>query len=164
MASKKVVFAQGPVASLATPGAFHWWGIKAALTPKAPHYKGKVVVLVNYITGSDAEFTAMAFRAAGATIVGSQTAGADGNVSKVPLPGGLFTRISGVGVFYPNEKPTQRAGIVPDVVVKPTIADIREGRDPVLAKAIRLIVGPGVSIAKIQQMYQTPASNAGHGH
>ena len=28
--------------------------------------------------------------------------------------------ISGIGVFYPNKRPTQRVGIVPDREVKPT--------------------------------------------
>lgn len=98
----------------------------------------------------------MALRAAGAIVVGSQTAGADGDIAKAPLPGGLFTAISWHGVYYSDKKPTQRIGIVPDVVVKPTIADIRAGRDAVLEKAIRLIVGPKVPEAKIRKMYQTP--------
>jgi C-terminal processing protease CtpA/Prc len=83
----------------------------------------------------------MAFRAAGAIVLGSTTAGADGNVSRIPLPGGLSTMISGIGVFYPDKRPTQRVGIVPDRVVVPTIAGIRDGRDEVLDAAIREIVG-----------------------
>ena len=55
----------------------------------------------------------MAFRAAGGIVLGSTTAGADGNVSNIPLPGGLRTMISGIGVFYPDKGPTQRVGIVP---------------------------------------------------
>jgi C-terminal processing protease CtpA/Prc len=152
-----VRFTQG---DLSTPGAFHWTE-PLTLRPAMPHYAGKVIVLVDGITQSQAEYTSMAFRAAGATIVGSTTAGADGNVSRVPLPGGLSALISGIGVFYPDKKPTQRVGIVPDVVVKPTIADIRAGRDPVLEKAIRLIVGPNVPEAQIRKMYQTRARMPG---
>jgi C-terminal processing protease CtpA/Prc len=103
-------------------------------------YTGKLVVIVNEITQSSAEYTAMAFRAgANTTVIGSTTAGADGNVSKIELPGGLWTRISGIGIYYPDGKETQRIGIVPDIEVKPTIKGIREGRDELLEKAIEII-------------------------
>jgi C-terminal processing protease CtpA/Prc len=42
-------------------------------------------------------------------------------------------------VFYPDKRPTQRIGIIPDIEVKPTIAGIREGRDEVLEEALRQI-------------------------
>lgn len=104
-------------------------------------YKGKLVVLVNEASQSHAEFTAMAFRAGeNTTIVGSTTAGADGNVSTIILPGGLRTSISGIGVYYPDGGETQRIGIVPDVEVKPTIKGIKEGKDEVLEKAIEIIL------------------------
>jgi hypothetical protein len=48
--------------------------------------------------------------------------------------------ISGLGVFYPDKKPTQRIGILPDTEVKPTIAGIREGRDELLEEAVRQIL------------------------
>lgn len=103
-------------------------------------FKGKVVVLVNELSQSQAEYTAMAFRAASnTTIIGSTTAGADGNVSTILLPGGLRTMISGIGIFYPDGTPTQRIGIVPDIEVKPTIQGIKEGRDELLEKAIEII-------------------------
>lgn len=47
--------------------------------------------------------------------------------------------ISGIGVFYPDKRPTQRIGIVPDIEVKPTIAGLRAQRDEVLDAAIREI-------------------------
>jgi C-terminal processing protease CtpA/Prc len=63
-----------------------------------------------------------------------------GNVSQIALQGGLSTTISGIGVFYPDKKPTQRVGIVPDIEVKPTIAGIRAGRDEVLDEAVRQLL------------------------
>lgn len=104
------------------------------------HYQGKLVVLVNENSQSQAEYTAMAFRAGDNTeIIGSTTAGADGNVSTIFLPGGLRTMISGIGVYYPNGKETQRVGILPDITVKPTIEGIKKGKDEVLEKAIEII-------------------------
>ncbi|WP_034921678.1 S41 family peptidase [Gillisia sp. CAL575] len=104
-------------------------------------YKGKLIVLVNELSQSQAEYTSMAFRAGdNTTIIGSTTAGADGNVSTIVLPGGLRTMISGIGVNYPNGEETQRIGIVPDIVVKPTIDGIRKGKDELLEKAIEVIL------------------------
>lgn len=103
-------------------------------------YKGKLVVLVNELTQSQAEYTSMAFRAGeNTTIIGSTTAGADGNVSIIYLPGGMRTMFSGIGVNYPNGEETQKIGIVPDIEVKPTIEGIRGGRDELLEKAIEII-------------------------
>jgi C-terminal processing protease CtpA/Prc len=113
--------------------------IKVAPGPKSA-YPGKVVILVNELSQSQAEYTTMALRTAPrATVVGSTTAGADGNVSYLVLPGNIRTAISGLGVYYPDGRETQRVGIVPDVEVKPTIKGIAEGHDEVLEKAVQLI-------------------------
>lgn len=144
-----VRFTQG---DLSNPGAFHW-GAPLALEPQQPHYPGKIVILVDEISQSQAEYTTMAFRSSPrAMVIGSTTAGADGNVSAIPLPGGFRSMISGIGVFYPDKKPTQRIGIIPNREVRPTIAGIRDGRDEVLEAAIREIVGKDVPTAEIEKM------------
>ena len=144
-----VRFTQG---DLSNPGAFHW-GAPLALEPQQPHYPGKIVILVDEISQSQAEYTTMAFRSSPrAMVIGSTTAGADGNVSAIPLPGGFRSMISGIGVFYPDKKPTQRIGIIPNREVRPTIAGIRDGRDEVLEAAIREIVGQDVPAAEIEKM------------
>lgn len=105
-------------------------------------YDGSVVILVNEMSLSSAEYHAMAYRVhPNATVMGAATAGADGNVSPILLPGGIRTAISGIGIYYPDGGETQRVGIVPDIEVKPTIQGIKDGRDEVLAKAIELING-----------------------
>ena len=104
------------------------------------YFKGKVIILVNEVTQSNAEYTAMALRVSpNAKVLGSTTSGADGNVSAIYLPGNIFTYISGIGVLTPNGSETQRVGIIPDVKIEPTIKGIREGKDEVLEKAIELI-------------------------
>ena len=123
----------------ANPGAIRW-GHMNYLTPQQPHYSGKVVMLVDEVTQSQAEYTTMAFRTApGAIVIGSTTAGADGDVSTILLPGGYSSYISGKGVFYPDKRPTQRVGIIPDIVVTPTIEGIRAGRDELIEEAVRQI-------------------------
>ena len=159
LVDKATPFAMVTEGDLSNPGAFAWHGPQN-LDPIQPHYGGKVVVLVDETTQSLAEYTAMALRAAGAIVIGSTTAGADGNVTTVPLPGGASTWFSGVGVFYPDHKPTQGIGIVADVRVLPTIAGIQAGRDEVLEAGIRQIVGSALPVAEVQRLAMPPTGSA----
>jgi C-terminal processing protease CtpA/Prc len=103
-------------------------------------YQGIVVILVNAETQSRAEYATMSFQALpGCVVVGSQTAGADGNIASITLPGDIRTSFSGAGVFYPDGTNTQRAGVRIDHYVEPTIEGIRQGRDEVLEKALEII-------------------------
>jgi len=143
LVDKETQFVRFTMCDVSNPGAFHWFE-GPPLVPATPHYGGKIVVLVDELTQSSAEYHAMAFRSVPrTTVIGSTTAGADGNVSQFSLPGGPSTMISGLGIFYPDKKPTQRVGIVPDVEVKPTIAGIRAGRDELVEEAVRRILGEG---------------------
>jgi C-terminal processing protease CtpA/Prc len=122
------------------PGTFTYTQILEIGRSHQQSFKGKIAILINEITLSHAEFSAMAYRTApNAKVFGSPTAGADGNVSEIYLPGGLKTSMSGIGVYYPDGRETQRIGILPDVEVKPTIKGIKEGRDEVLERAIAWI-------------------------
>ena len=102
------------------------------------YYKGKLIVLANESTQSFAEMSLMAFKTGpNTTIVGSQTAGADGNVTPpIILPGNIRTVFTGIGMYHLDGSETQRIGIVPDIEVKPSIAGIKNGQDEVLEKAI----------------------------
>jgi len=137
--SKSTPFVKLTKGNINNPGEFTFFRTEEVPT-KGETYQGKLVILVNERTVSQAEFTAMAFKAGdNTTIVGSTTAGADGNVSSIYLPGGLYTKFTAIGVYYPNGTPTQRIGIVPDVWVEPTINGIIQRRDEVLEKAIEII-------------------------
>ncbi|MEQ3663632.1 MULTISPECIES: S41 family peptidase [unclassified Olleya] len=137
--SSKTPFVKFTTGNIDYPGEFTF-GDNLYIPSKGKTYQGKVIVLVNEISQSAAEYTAMAFRAGdNVSIIGSTTAGADGNVSTIYLPGGLKTMISGIGVYYPDGTPTQRVGIVPDIEVKPTIKGLIEERDELIEKAIEII-------------------------
>jgi C-terminal processing protease CtpA/Prc len=126
--------------SITEPGYFNFGDLFSVGRDNPDHYKGKVVILVNEITVSQAEFTARAFqKAPGSIVIGSTTAGADGRVSRFSLPGGINTSISGIGVYHSDGGETQRIGIVPDIVVKPTIEGIINGRDELIEKALEII-------------------------
>ncbi|MCP2026646.1 C-terminal processing protease CtpA/Prc [Flavobacterium sp. HSC-32F16] len=118
------------------PGRFKWDVVSKSGVDNKDNYKGKVIVLVNEKTQSNAEWTAMCFQASGnATVIGSQTSGADGNVSVFDFKG-FRTLFTGIGIFYPDRRETQRIGIVPDIEIKPTIKGIQEGKDEVLDRAL----------------------------
>jgi C-terminal processing protease CtpA/Prc len=144
LTDRSAPFAQFTGPDLRFPGVFQVAGnVKASSSGKQRLYAGKVIVLIDEETQSHAEFTAMAFRTRpDVTFVGSPTAGADGNISWIPLPGGYRTAFSGIGVYYPDGKETQRVGILPDVPVRPTIDGIRQGRDEVLERALQLVQQP----------------------
>ena len=121
------------------PGAFKIVGYLkngACDSDSIKTYRGLVVILINEQTQSSAEYTAMALRTAPRAIVmGSQTAGADGDISRAPFPGGFSSPFSGLGIFYPDGKETQGIGIVPDVFVYPSQQGIAAGKDEVLERA-----------------------------
>ncbi len=102
-------------------------------------YSPKIVILVNSQTISQGEFTCMAFDSENATIIGSTTAGADGDVSEISLPGGIHTFISGTGIYYPDGQETQRVGVRIDVYLAPTIKAVKEGKDELVQYAIKLL-------------------------
>ncbi|WP_294267348.1 S41 family peptidase [uncultured Chryseobacterium sp.] len=103
-------------------------------------YKGQVVVLINEHTVSAEEMWAMVFKKVPNVIfVGSQTAGADGNKTSIKLTDGNKIIFSGLGIYYPDGGETQRIGIKPDVVVRPTVESTRNKEDLLLLKALELI-------------------------
>jgi len=135
-------FAKFTYPILEKPGSFYfsdpyWIGPNYY---KPNYYKKKVVLLADERTQSHAEFTCMSFQAAPDVItIGSRTSGADGNVSRVILPMGIYTSFSGIGVYYPDGAETQRVGIKIDIKVRPTIDGITQGRDEVLERALKFI-------------------------
>jgi hypothetical protein len=128
------------------PGRFLWRPADSVQASSSVAYPGRVVVLVNEKSRSMAEFTAMALRATpNCLLLGSQTAGADGNASKIVLPGGLNTLLTGLGVYYPDRGETQQVGLRLDVPLRPTVAGIRAGRDELRDRAVELIQQPVAS-------------------
>jgi C-terminal processing protease CtpA/Prc len=136
--SEKRVFAKTYSPDISYPGRYLYKNdVETSKSRKA--FKGKFILLVNEQTISLSEFTAMAFQTADHIItVGNQTAGADGRNIEIKYLGGYKTSMTGTGVLYPDGTETQRKGVKIDVEVKPTIKGLRQGRDEVLEKAIKI--------------------------
>mgnify|MGYP001513207448 FL=1 len=131
--------------TLALPGLFfrqeQWLdnGFEEGAARCTEPYKGRVILLVDEITQSNPEFQAMALQRCPQTLtIGSPTSGADGDIVSLPLPGGLMTYFSGIGIFYPDGTPTQTVGVRLDVEVDDTVESLQAGRDLVLEKALEL--------------------------
>jgi len=138
--SGKADFVKFTVGSISNPGLFAL--SETLANPGSGDYKGKVVVIVNEVTQSQAEYTTMAFQSSpNVVVIGSTTAGADGNVSGIVLPGGINTMISGIGILYPDGTETQGKGVKIDYPIRPTIAGIKAGKDELLEKAVAIING-----------------------
>ena len=102
-------------------------------------YTGKKVLLIDERVMSAEETCAMGYRINGFTLIGTPTAGADGQITTFPLPGNLTAYFSGLGWYYPDGEQMQRIGIIPDIEVCPTMEDIMAGRDEVLEAAIKYL-------------------------
>jgi C-terminal processing protease CtpA/Prc len=103
-------------------------------------YKGKTVTLIDERAISQSEHTGLFLEAACATtFIGSQTAGANGDVTTLTLPGGLIVGFTGHDVRHVDGRQLQRVGLVPHIEVRPTLAGIRAGRDEVLARALQYL-------------------------
>ena len=123
-------------ANMVNPGQFTF--SKPVYTGKGKQaYPGKIAILINEQSQSHAEFCTMMYRTLpNSIVIGNTTAGADGNVVGIQLPGGVCSYFSGIGIYYPDGTETQRVGIIPDIYVWPTVQGIRDGRDEILEKAL----------------------------
>lgn len=118
------------------PGRLSWGKAVIGNGTKTP-YAGSIIILFDERTQSQAEYTCMGLEQFPRSLkIGSTTAAADGNVSKIFLPGQITTMATFLGTYYPDYTSTQRVGIIPDIKVTPTIRGIRDGKDEVLDAAL----------------------------
>jgi len=139
LSSKRIAFARYSSPRKGNPGIFQERMEYGGAENSHP-YKGKVVILTNEMTISQAEYSCMLIQAViPTTIIGSQTAGADGDIALFTFPGGYKVAFSGHGIFYPDERKTQRIGIVPDIKVEQTIDGVRKRKDEILERAVQFL-------------------------
>jgi C-terminal processing protease CtpA/Prc len=72
-------------------------------------------------------------------IVGQTTAGTNGNINRIILPGGYTVVWTGMRVQKLDGTPHHGVGIRPTVPVAPTIGGIRAGRDEMLERALEIV-------------------------
>ncbi len=137
LSDDKKPFAILTLPNLKYPGVFNYTEPILCGQSTKYYYQGKVILLFDENTQGIAELTGMGLKTApDVTCIGSQTAGAVGNISMVTFPGGFETYISSTGVYNTDGKETQRVGLVPDIEVKPTIEAIKARRDELIEMAL----------------------------
>lgn len=108
-------------------------------SPGVPVYTGPVVILTDAACASACEDFALPFKSSGrATLIGEATSGSTGQPFMFEFGNGMSFRVSARRVYMPDGSQFEGVGIVPDEEVRPTLEDLRSGRDPVLERALAI--------------------------
>jgi C-terminal processing protease CtpA/Prc len=108
--------------------------------PRAPRFHAKVAFLTDGRAISYAEtYLGIIEHYKLAAIVGSPTAGTNGNVNPLSLPGGIQMTWTGMKVLKHDGSRHHGVGIQPTVPATRTIRGVTEGRDEVLDRAIAVV-------------------------
>lgn len=115
--------------------------VSRALAPSQPRWSAQVLFLTDARAISQSE-TILGVVSGNhlAEIVGSSTAGANGDVITITLPGQYRLRWTGMEVRRHGGGRLLGVGIRPDVEVQRTLAGVRAGRDEVLEAALSRVV------------------------
>ena len=110
------------------------------MPPQTPRFQGTMVFLTNASAISYAE-SCMAIVANYelGEIIGSPTAGANGNVNPFQLADGWRVSWTGMRVMNHDDSQHHVNGVQPTIPLEPTIQGIREGRDELIEKALEVI-------------------------
>ncbi|MBL8522702.1 MAG: hypothetical protein JNN20_03335 [Betaproteobacteria bacterium] len=107
-------------------------------------FSGPVAVLTSAQTFSAAEDFLVSYRLLKRGItVGAATGGSTGQPLFIKLPGGGSGRICVKRDRFPDGSEFVGAGITPDIEVKPSVGDVRAGRDVELARAVSALLAKG---------------------
>lgn len=74
-----------------------------------------------------------------ATFVGEPTSGTYGSKDGITLPAGVVFYFTVGRALWPDGRKYHGVGVVPDVVIKPTLAGLRENRDGMFDGAVRTL-------------------------
>lgn len=105
-----------------------------------PSYCGPIAILIGPHTVSAAEnFSTMLVDAKRVTVIGEQSAGTNGDITGVQLPGSFAFSFTGLEVLHANGNPFRQIGIIPQIEVKEKAEDYRDNKDRILEKAIEVL-------------------------
>jgi Peptidase family S41 len=108
------------------------------ISPKLPRFSGQAIFLADGQTVSAAETILQMVRAYDlGFIVGETSAGTNGNIASYDTIGGISVSFTGMRALNPDGTLLHGHGIIPDLVVHPTIAGIAANKDEVLEAAIK---------------------------
>ncbi|MFK7987166.1 MAG: S41 family peptidase [Sandaracinaceae bacterium] len=112
-------------------------------TPAATNgYRGDVAVLISPSTQSQAEHLVLTLQAANRiTVVGRPSAGANGNITALALPGQVYQSFTGMIILQPDGSTFHGRGVQVDHPVQIEVTDLAAGVDPELTRAVEVLTG-----------------------
>ena len=111
---------------------------KSNFMPQKNSYCGPIALLVGPHTVSASEnFSTVLVDAKRVKVYGKPSAGSNGNIAGIQLPGGFVLTFSGMEVLHADGSVFAGRGIHPDKIIPLSSKDLKEGRDPDLLAAIR---------------------------
>jgi hypothetical protein len=117
-----------------------WHSLGWHRRPATPTIEGSVVFLISAEAISYAESILGYVEAHDlGTLVGSPTAGANGDIVRLDTLGGFYVVFTGMRVTLHDGSPLHVRGIEPDVSIHPTLDDVQAGRDVVLEAGLRVV-------------------------
>jgi carboxyl-terminal processing protease len=115
--------------------------IRFVVFPVSDPYKKKLVILIDETSASTSEVMAGGMQAnKRAIIVGQVSAGAALPSMIEKLPTGARLQYAIADFKTPKGVTIEGRGVIPDVKVAPTRRDLLEGRDPIIERAVELIL------------------------
>ncbi len=115
----------------------------ASIMPSGGAFQGRLIFLVNGGCVSACEDLIEPSKDSGrATIIGETTQGSSGSPLAYNFHNGMTLRIAIKRYYFPDGSGFEGAGIKPDIEVHTTIDDLKNSRDPILERALKLAEKP----------------------
>lgn len=110
------------------------------LNPSKEPYKGKLVILIDELSGSSSEEFSGGMQAIErATIIGQQTAGKVLTMEVVPLPEGALFVYPNQQTMTSKDEVLEAVGVIPDIKVELRKEELLKGKDTQLEKAVEYL-------------------------
>lgn len=161
---KEYIYYREP--NLQIPGEFYSQKIYNIdyLTHKTPRYSKKIILLVDEYTQKEAEYFALCFmERENVLVIGSQTDGAGAiSLAQVYLPGGIYTTYTYKGAQNGQKISYHKHGVRIDSFARPSLEDIRNGRDVVMQAALKCSnsrLGISQNEPEPMSLYPNPVNN-----
>lgn len=107
--------------------------------PENPTFTGKVIILIDRATGSAAEDFTVPFKENGrATLIGENSVGSTGQPYMLRPNEDIWIAVGAKRAYFADGSAFEGVGIAPDIEIRPTVDDLRAGRDVVLEEAMRI--------------------------
>jgi hypothetical protein len=125
------------IARLHRPDQPEWETLQVRIAPQSPRLTAKAYFLVGGRTISYAETYAQIVKHYHlGTVMGERTAGSNGDITALALPGGYTAYWTGLRVLWQDGARFHAEGVAPDVSVTPSLDGVVQGRDEVLEAAL----------------------------